>query len=358
MFRLHKETIIYIFCPADGVTGGPEALHQLCDAINLQGGKAKIVYIDYGNETIRKHGKALPYRIYCTRNTVAIIDDEKHIAIVPEIWAHLLDGYRKIQKALWWLSVNYLREERIFQSKEFFHLYQSFYAKHFLQSKSVGNIFPLYDYLSIPFTKVNYSTKKPQVCYNPRKGWEYTRQVIDQLEGSGIEFIALKGFSKKEMARVLQQSMVYIDLGDHPGKDRIPREAAMAGCIVITSRIGSALFSEDVPIRDGYKLEVSDIDGIIRSIREAIDQFIASVEDFSYYRRVIREQKKEFFVQAASLFVGENYRAYRKLGAYLKYKVFPMKFLVLNTEMIRSKLIRSIPSSAKKRFRNLFPINQ
>lgn len=357
MFRLHKETIIYIFCPAGAITGGPEALHQLCDAINLQGGKAKMVYADYGNEAILKKGKPLPYRIYCTRNTDKIIDDPKNIAVVPEIWAHLLDPYHKIQKTLWWLSVNYLRGDRIFENNDFLHLYQSYYAKQFLQSKSVKGIFPLFDYLNMPFTSVNDRIKRSQVCYNPKKGWEFTSQVIERLAGSGIDFIALKGFSKKEMAGVLQKSKVYIDLGDHPGKDRIPREAAMAGDVVITSRSGSALFSEDVPIPDRYKFEVSDIDGICESIRKAVDDFSSGKDDFAYYRRVIRQQKKEFFNQASTLFVGENYQAIRKYPALLAYRVLPMKFFILNAELLLNKAVKSVPSSVKKKVRRLLSLN-
>lgn len=357
MFQLHKETILYIFCPANGITGGPEALHQLCDAVNRQGGKAKMVYVDYGTESILTKGKPLPYRIYCTRNTDKIVDDDKNIAVVPEIWAHLLDGYHKIQKTLWWLSVNYLREERIFQDKDFLHLYQSVYAKDFLQSKSVEGIFPLYDYLNIPFKKVNLAGKRRQVCYNPKKGLEYTNQVIGKMEGAGIDFIALKGFSKKEMAVVLKNSKVYIDLGDHPGKDRIPREAAVAGNIILTSKKGSALFPEDVPIPDRYKFEVSDIDGICRAINEGMDDHSGNKADFSYYLRVIRQQKKEFFNQAAVLFVGENYSVARKYAAFAAYRVFPMRFFILNIELVVNKAVKNIPSSAKKKIRRLFSLN-
>ena len=41
----------------------------------------------------------------------------------------------------------------------------------------------------------------------------------------------------------------------HPGKDRMPREAALLGCCILTSTLGSADFFDDVPIMSEYKFE-------------------------------------------------------------------------------------------------------
>jgi len=48
--------------------------------------------------------------------------------------------------------------------------------------------------------------------------------------------------------------MMYIDFGTHPGKDRIPREAALRNCIVLTNRNGAADNNVDVPIPNEYKI--------------------------------------------------------------------------------------------------------
>lgn len=55
----------------------------------------------------------------------------------------------------------------------------------------------------------------------------------------------------------MSKSKVYIDFGNHPGKDRIPREAAISGCIVITGKRGAAAFAEDVCIPETYKFDES-----------------------------------------------------------------------------------------------------
>ena len=56
-----------------------------------------------------------------------------------------------------------------------------------------------------------------------------------------------------EVQELFKKSKVYIDFGYHPGKDRIPREAAVNDCCIITNREGSAKNNIDIPIFDKYK---------------------------------------------------------------------------------------------------------
>jgi hypothetical protein len=350
MFRLYKDTVIYVFCPAKTITGGPEALHQLCDAINLQGGKAKMVYVNYSTEKIIKSSKPLQYWMYCSSSSVAIEDDEKNIAVVPEIWPHLLSGYTKIQKAVWWLSVNYLRDESILKNRNFHHLYQSVYAREFLLAKGVIAPLALYDYINVPSKKK--LIKKKQVCYNPKKGFEITKQIIARLNGSGILFIPLEGLSRKEMAAVLAESVVYIDFGEHPGKDRIPREAALAGNIVISSINGSASFYEDLSFPDKYKFRTDQLDEAALAIKDGITNYDVLISDFNGYIDLIRNEKKQFFGQAATLFVGENFSWIAKLGR-ARYKLFPLQHFIFGAELLINSLTGNLSSSAKKNIRKL-----
>lgn len=46
--------------------------------------------------------------------------------------------------------------------------------------------------------------------------------------------------SAEEVQAMLKKSKVYIDFGGHPGMEHIPREAALAGRIIVTNRAGSA----------------------------------------------------------------------------------------------------------------------
>ena len=61
--------------------------------------------------------------------------------------------------------------------------------------------------------------------------------------------------TRNEIIRLLQRVKIYIDFGNHSGKDRIPRETAILKCCVMTGLRGSAKYKEDVNIPFDYKFE-------------------------------------------------------------------------------------------------------
>ena len=88
-----------------------------------------------------------------------------------------------------------------------------------------------------------------------------------------------------------------MDFGYHPGKDRMPREAAMAGCCLITGIKGSAGNAIDVSIPAKYKLDAEQPDFPVRWKKladEIFGNFAAASADFADYRNSIREEKDIF----------------------------------------------------------------
>lgn len=61
----------------------------------------------------------------------------------------------------------------------------------------------------------------------------------------------------EQVMKTMDESMMYIDFGNHPGKDRIPREAALRDCIILTSTNGSAHNELDVPIASEFKFDIN-----------------------------------------------------------------------------------------------------
>ncbi len=51
--------------------------------------------------------------------------------------------------------------------------------------------------------------------------------------------------------------------------DRLPREAALAGCVVITNREGAANFDDDVPLPSIFKFAQFNVDKICSLIKES-----------------------------------------------------------------------------------------
>lgn len=114
--------------------------------------------------------------------------------------------------------------------------------------------------------------------------------------------------NREEVIALLQKAKVYIDFGHHPGKDRIPREACMLGCCVITSKKGSARFQEDVPISDDYKFRdsVASIPAIANKIHQCFAQFSQRHKDFESYRSSIKSQEEIFDQEVQNIFRLQN----------------------------------------------------
>ena len=111
--------------------------------------------------------------------------------------------------------------------------------------------------------------------------------------------------TRKEVIETLQRAKVYMDFGNHPGKDRLPRESAILGCCVITGKRGSARYFEDVPIPEQYKFEDKEesIPTIVERIRDCLENFEERYKDFDYFRQVIREEPKKFLEDLKKIFI-------------------------------------------------------
>lgn len=304
---------IYILCPANSVTGGPELLHQLNEKLNLLGYNSKMKYIG------EKEGiSPIPdrYKIYSPEYESRIEDSKDNYIIVPEIFTNELKKYKNINKIIWWLSVdNYFvprksigyKIKSIFGLRDFdyrsnnvIHLAQSVYAVEFLKSKGIEKekIYYLSDYLNDKFIEEAHGNvnKKKRNCvlYNPKKGYEFTNKIIKS--NNNIEWIPLINLTVEEMCNLMQTSKVYIDFGNHPGKDRIPREAAISGCCIITSLNGSARYREDVPILDEFKFEDKDknVIDIVNKINSIFINYNKENSKFEIYRKIIMSEKDKF----------------------------------------------------------------
>lgn len=312
---------IYVLCPAAFATGGPEALHTLCLELRNQGQDAKMLYL---NAREGQDPVAPRYRVYGLPYVTHAEDREGMTVVVSEIDTYVLKKFPRARKAIWWLSVDnyfpklqyfgprsladFLRREfgrfRDFGDPSVLHLCQSHYALDFVRRKGVRNALLVMDYLGEEHLRGRFETsgREDVVLYNPSKGRPFTEKIMKALEGE-VRFVALRGLTAAEVHDWCARAKVYIDFGHHPGKDRFPREAAMAGCVVVTSRRGSAAFHEDVPIPDAYKFVDADenVAAIAAKIRDVLANYERRVDDFAGYRDFIREDRPRFVRQVRDL---------------------------------------------------------
>jgi hypothetical protein len=351
MIEIYPDTKVYIVAPAATSTGGPELLHQLAHhLINDLNIRAYMYYIP-STHSNPIHPAYEDYKVPFVRE---IEDEENNLLIVPEVHMgiSLLEHFPNIRNAIWWLSVDNFYLSIVFRSKlNFFpqrminkiwrklfkfelfdttslalkskkfesfelsnfvkkadyHFVQSFYALNFIKNKGINpeKIYYLSDYLNKNFLNIqtDLSKKENIVAYNPKKGLYFTKKIIKSAKD--IKFVPLINMSREEVIKTLQRAKVYIDFGNHPGKDRIPREAAILGCCVITGKRGSAAFFEDVPIPDEYKFEdkKENIPKIVEKIKDCFENFEERYKDFDYYRQVIKNEPQKFIEDLKKIFV-------------------------------------------------------
>ena len=327
---MQKFKNIYILCPPQTESGGPEASHQLVGEMCKLDISANLIYYKKKRTIFNLKGKLnisvkgdvifttkylnptpKSYDCYSAPISNEIIDDENNLLILPENLLHLVNFGEKIKKAVWWLSIDNalmaiskLQNISVLRS-EIFHFYQSEYARKFLELLNFENSFSLSDYISekIITSQNEIIPREKFVVYNPKKGFEFTKKLIQKFPE--INFIPLINMSKDEVCRTLKKASVYVDFGDHPGKDRIPREAALLGCCVITSKNGSAKFSKDVQIPDEFKFKKNsdNLEPIGRAIYKCIENYSVQNAKFDAYRYNIEREKKVFVEEIKLIFL-------------------------------------------------------
>ena len=319
--------MIYIACPAYNATGGTELLHQLFYHLNIEGVDVRIIYTNivwYKPFSIT-HSK---FEKYGVKRAWRIIDNKSNLLITAETNVDILLKYSRIEKIVWWLSVNnYFNakyktkvntidfklddsEIKFFKSLKF-NLVQSYYAKSLLFEFGIkNNVQFLSDYINedylINSENITCSNKRENVIlYNPMKGLDVLSPIIRSL--NNYKWIPLINLTNEQLSKLFLTSKLYIDFGPHPGKDRLPREACFLGCCIITNKKGSAMYEEDVCIPEKYKIDnpSNSIDYIDTLIESIFSDFEKNSNMYSEYRDKIKFEKKLFLKELKELFYAE-----------------------------------------------------
>lgn len=309
---------LIVMCPDGLVTGGAEALHQLVDSARSQKIDASISYYPPGRREVVPQ-----YQHYDIEVTSYVPDASDVLVVGPETAPQLLLALTRARKALWWLSIdNFFDAFGIAVSEPnadpellrglcsgelgVVHVTQSHYAREFLNRRGVRSKM-LTDYLSGAFevraVQLQSQPKKDLILYNPRKGLAFTQRLIDASR-STLEWQPIEGLDADGVADLLGSAKLYVDFGQHPGRDRIPREAALAGCCVVTGRRGAAGHASDLPIPERFRMDDSSPDLVgefIELAADTIERFDEVRQEFDDYRAWILGQRQAFHAETAEL---------------------------------------------------------
>lgn len=314
---------IYILCPPNKATGGPEALHQLGYILNSLGFNAKMLYSKYKKKPVHPF-----YKNYNVPYVMKVKDSNDNIIIFPESMTNFIAKYPLSEKKIWWLSLdfyevlmnsrekkkNWIRkilvpykhtEYRFEHNKTISHWYQSQRTKEFLLTKKLDNdISYLCDYVNELFFEnlPKVFTKNNIITYNPKKGGEKIEKYITLLPE--YNWIPLIGMSREEMRDILRKTKLHIDFGYFPGRDKIPREALVSGACLITGRNGTSAFKEDLGIPEKYKLYDTEMntENVIDLINQTMNNYETVYQEFIPFRKFVVEEKNNMIKNIKLLF--------------------------------------------------------
>ena len=267
-------------------------MHLLCDYLNQLGYEAYMYYIPSNN----------PDPLYPLPNVkvASSIQDSPHnLLILPEIYSikQICHSLPKITLAIWWLSYtnaalfNTLQENTssTFSCIHFFHSY--------FEYVNVTPLLPtqcMWFYLSdwVDFEEPTTTQERlPAVAYNYAKD-RTTPYYCNLLK---IPTVPIKDMTPTQVRETLSTVMIYADLGFHPGKDKLPREAAMCNCVVVTNKAGAAAYEEVIPISE----KVTHDDDLILLLPQILANYPLFLEKQNRYR-IRTKSEKEIFQKQVS----------------------------------------------------------
>lgn len=332
---------VYVLCPPKHKTGGTELSHQLVYMINKHGGNAEIAYFRQNKDDNDYINPA--FNEYVSSYAIAdeLYDMQDITVVIPEPKSEEVGKFKYATIYLWWMSVDFyyngwnfkLRTAEygfikgtaeilakgissIFKRKPRYlpfskmervklHLVQSEYAYYFLKDKGITNIEYLSDYINDEYVKRSsecvLEDKENIIIYNPKKGLRFTKMII--LANKDLNFVPLINMTNNQVEDFMKRAKVYIDFGPHPGKDRMPREAVLMFCCVLTGKRGSAAY-DDVLIPDEYKIQdkKKNIRRISSQIRYLLANYSTEVERYRDYRERTVNEKKAFEKEVIKIF--------------------------------------------------------
>lgn len=322
-------------------TGGPESLHQFGSELRKKGIDVRMIYT---NPDLKLPDRLAIYNVPSVKDITEIVDDAKNVFVVPEDCIHYFNHFQNIKKCIWWLSLHYYLTKldrdylikhtmpnlprilyiipRLYlrlkrgkpleyyipqQDDGIYHLYNCEYVRQYLESCHVHPSNTCY--LCGPIEQVYYSQncnveKEDIVLYNPKKGLKFTEKILIKLNELNIPTIPIQKMTASEIKATMDRGKIYIDFGFFPGPERIPREAVISNCLLLTSRTGAAANDIDVPIPNKFKIEAKDenVDIIVEKIQFMLNNYADLLSGFDEYRLKVNLQN-ELFLKGVDTFI-------------------------------------------------------
>jgi hypothetical protein len=321
-------------------TGGPFALMQLYLELRARKVNCEMLYYDKASIqlTNTQHSEALEVSyndglphpladingldqtpVYASR----ILPED--VLILPEVLIPMLlslhqAGFKRT--VLWWLSwdnaktsnMNHLSTLNALHTSV--HIFQSHYARD--QARKFGLDGLLVSDYTLSFensTRDKLSEHKSiDLCYFEKKALG-AQELIETLK-SEFNVVSINNLKQEQVKDLMRSTKVFLDLGNHPGKDRMPREAALCECIPVVRRVGAADYYSDVPLPEDLKLTVQVLRSttlLVQILRALLNNWESYNNKLNSYRWYILSEREMFSreVESFILFVLKDRFGYK-----------------------------------------------
>lgn len=315
-------------------SGGGEAMFQLgCDLIS-RGYNVSVIDARQ-NPTVRppeKFNKYFAYGLtYCSRSDV--VDSASNAVIVPESATEYLFHYKNVKPIIYWLSYenydgkfswNYAETffNRVVQGTrgniakslhfmrnaikygrakypihQAINLSGSHYTDSMLANEGVFYL-PLFHSIGVDFLNAGMYTSKNNrrdiVLYNPAKPSHLTRELVKRGK---YTYVPVQSMTVNQMIELFRRAKVYMDFGNFPGPERLPKETAFNGVNVLVWCLHAAK-TDDVLVPEKYKISVdSSAEDVEKILGEMLNSYQEQFIDFDDFREMISRLQSEYNTQ-------------------------------------------------------------
>ena len=312
-------------------SGGGEAMFQLgCDF--LQRGYA-VSLIDARKDTsVKPPAKFNKYfergLRYCSVSDIA--DIPSNAVLVPDSGTEFLFRFKRAKKIIYWLSYEFYDGKLMWNSAEswissFLNSFQmnwmrllhfsrnilrfgrlhfpltdavnlsgSCYTSEKLEKMKVSYV-PLVHPIGVDFLDAGmYDSKEGRqniVLYNPAKPSRLTKKL---LERNRFQYTPIQSLTVDQMIVLFRQSKLYIDFGNFPGPERLPKETVFNGVNVLVWAMHAAK-TDDVLIPERYKLSTRTTpQEAERMIGHMLDNYSEENKDFEAFREMVQNMQANY----------------------------------------------------------------
>jgi len=311
-----------IILPKISNTGGPESLHNLARCIKRLGYEVVIYTKNIRNKLDYFSDYNVEYKnledARTARNTTFILPETSLFYL-----NQLYDNKKTI--LIWWLSTrnftNSLKIRYVLRNygpkalfcvkpnitlRKILHLYQTEFARGFLSEKGVASSTLLK--LESPLNDRFYSEKdsfkttkvKKSIAINPAKlSHREKKDIIRYFTQNAYNVQCIENMKREEVVGLLKNTEFLLDIGPHPGQERLPREAILMDCYPLVGMKGTASSFDDFPLPLALKLDTdARLDRILKKAHHLMEECKYNhMDSYEHYKDYCKKQPERFIIQ-------------------------------------------------------------